>query len=38
MANEELGALLMLLAEWEYQEAEMMIQERKEAERFGQLH
>ena len=38
MTTEEVQALLRLLAEWERVELELVIQERREAERQGRLH
>ena len=38
MTLEEVQALLRLLAEWESEELELMMQERREAEREGRLH
>jgi len=38
MTTAEVEALLRLLAEWEREELELLIQERCEAERQGRLH
>ena len=38
MTRQEIEALLRLLAEWEREELELVIQERREAEREGGLH
>ena len=38
MTTAEVEALLRLLAEWEREELELLIQERREAEREGRLH
>ena len=38
MTIEEVQALLRLLAEWEREELELFMQERREAERRGRLH
>ena len=38
MTTAEIEALLRLLAEWEREELELVMQERREAERQGRLH
>ena len=38
MTIEEVEALLRLLAEWEREELELIMQERREVERQGRLH
>ena len=38
MTTAEVEALLRLLAEWERKELELVMQERREAEREGRLH
>jgi hypothetical protein len=38
MTREEVQALLRLLAEWEREELELVMQERREAELEGRLH
>ena len=38
MTTAEVEALLRLLAEWEREELELLMQERREAEREGRLH
>ncbi len=38
MTLEEVEALLRLLAEWEREEMELIMRERREAERAGRLH
>ena len=38
MITAEVEALLRLLAEWEREELELLMQERREAERQGRLH
>ena len=38
MTRQEIEALLKLLAKWERDEMELLMQERREAEREGRLH
>jgi hypothetical protein len=38
MTREEVESLLRLLAEWEREELELVMQERREAERQGRLY
>ena len=38
MTTTEVEALLRLLAEWEREELDLLMQERREAERQGRLH
>lgn len=38
MTIEEVEALLRLLSQWEREELELVVQERREADRLGQLH
>ena len=38
MTRQEIEALLRLLAEWEREELELIMRERREAERQGWLH